>query len=201
MGVYAILLLLGVVTNSLDTLLPPFAALVGSKRLVVRGDVRHVAIRADASVGQRGLTAALAMHGLFSMEQKGDETYRIAFVREGLAAANRVTGVELGTAPILTLRQINTVGVNGVLAFSVIAGRVGLSAGLVLSAGRGLGAGRALGVGRALGADEASEGRGGDEEGGVKHVAAKTSDARIGPCTTERNGWKQWIGRGWLVVL
>lgn len=133
------------------------------------------------------------------MEQMGDETYRIAFVREGLAAANRVTGVELGTAPVLTLRQINTVGVNGVLAFSVIAGRAGLSAGLVLSAGRGLGAGRALGVGRALGADQAREGRGGDE-GGVEHVAAKTSDARIGPCTTRRDGWKQWIGRGWLVV-
>lgn len=110
------------------------------------------------------------------MEQMREETYRIAFVREGLAAANRVTGVELGTAPILTLRQVNTVGVNGVLAFSIVAGLASLGAGLVLGAGRGLRAGRALGAGGALGADETSEGRGGDEEVGVEHVVAETSD-------------------------
>jgi len=121
--------------------------------LLVIGNVRLVAICADAGVGQCS---------------------RIAVVGEGLAAADRVTGVELGTAPILTRRQRNAVGLNGVLAISIVASLVGLGTSLVDCAG-GLGARRALGAGRALSTDEASESRGGDEEGGVKHVVTETS--------------------------
>jgi len=122
--------------------------------LLVVGNVRLVAICADAGVSQCS---------------------RIAIVREGLAAANPEAGVELGTAPILTRRQRNAVGLNGILSLSVVASLISLGTGLVDCAG-GLSARRALDAGRALGTDEASEGRGGDEEGGVKHVVAETSD-------------------------
>ena len=142
--------------------------------MLVVGNVRLVAICADAGVGQCSLSAALAIHELFSWQRSKDLTYRIAVVGEGLAAADRVTGVELGTAPILTRRQRNAVGLNGVLAISIVASLVGLGTSLVDCAG-GLGARRALGAGRALSTDEASESRGGDEEGGVKHVVTETS--------------------------
>jgi len=122
--------------------------------LLVIGNVRLVAICADAGVGQCS---------------------RIAVVREGLAAANPAAGIELSAAPVLTRRQWNTVGINGVLAFSVVASLASLGTGLVDRASS-LWARRALGAGRSLGTDEASEGRGGDEEGGVKHVVAETSD-------------------------